>query len=120
MLCPRAGNEIAIAFFLREDAVVTLSPRGRVLSHKAFHIFFKFLVSTFKCKAICFLDSGLRLLLVELLHAVSIALLAPVRTAEIRSNQRKSTTHKAWAQKSSTAGIPIDNTSENTAAGILT
>ncbi len=62
MLCPRAGNQIAIAFFLREDAV-TLFPRGGELSHKAFHIFFKFLV--FKCKAICFLDSGIRLLLVD-------------------------------------------------------
>ncbi len=68
----------------------------------------------------CFLDSGLRLLLVEFLHAAPIALLAPVRRAEIRSIQRKSTTNKAWAQKSSTAWIPTDNTSENTAAGIPT
>ncbi len=118
MLCPRAGNEIAIAFFLREDAGVTHSPREVELSHKEFHILFKFLV--FKCKAICFLDSCLRLLLVELLHAVSYALLAPIRTAEIRSAQRKSTTNKAWAQKSSTAGIPTDNTTEDTAAGIPT
>ena len=58
--------------------------------------------------------------MVELLHAVPITLLAPVRTAEIHSIQRKSTTNKAWAQNSSTAGISTDNTSENTAAGIPT
>jgi hypothetical protein len=52
-----------------------------------------------------------------LLHAVPIALLAPVRTAEILSIQRKSTTNKDWAQKSSTAEIPTDNTATGIPTG---
>jgi hypothetical protein len=66
----------------------------RILSQKPFYIFVKFLVFKFLgrqllCKAVCFLDSGLRLrLLVELLYAVPIVLLSPVKTAEIRSIQR--------------------------------
>jgi hypothetical protein len=42
------------------------------------------------CKAVCFKDSCLRLHLVELLDAVPIALLAPGKTAAIRSIQGKS------------------------------
>jgi hypothetical protein len=52
-------------------------------------------------KAVCFLDSGPRHRLVELLHAVPIALLAPVKTADIHSIQSKSTLKKVCAHKSS-------------------
>ena len=67
-----------------------------ILFHKVFCLFVK--VLDFKCrglqlsdKALCFLDSGRHLLVVEYLHALPIAPPAPVKAAEIHSIPSKST-----------------------------
>ena len=54
-------------------------------------------ISSYSLEA--FLDSCLRLHLVELLHSVQIAILAAVKTAEIWSVERKWTMKRVYAQK---------------------
>ncbi len=76
-----------IAFFLRANAFVTLSgPRAeRLLVVRESEAAADVWCSTALMQATCGTRYGLRHLLVELVRAVPIALLAPVKTADIHS-----------------------------------
>ena len=89
-----------------------------ILFHKVFCLFVK--VLDFKCrglqlsdKALCFLDSGRHLLVVEYLHALPIAPPAPVKAAEIHSIPSKSTYYLNGIRRESTLLTQLESNRRN-------